>query len=244
MIDLHCHILPGIDDGAHNLSDSIKMAKKAVSQGITHILCTPHHNSSYENPKSKVLLQVADLQEELTKRNIPLILYEAQEVRIFEHLMSEIDQDDILFADVSDRYLMLEFPTESIPDYTNQLIRQLINRGITPIIVHPERYKMFQANPALLENYLRMGCLAQLTAPSIVGAYGEKIQKLSHYFVKNSMIQMLGSDAHNVDSRNFYLAEAYEIIRKEYGVGKIDYYHRVAKDIINGDNISLRRFRG
>ncbi|GAB2021889.1 tyrosine protein phosphatase [Pseudolactococcus yaeyamensis] len=243
MIDLHCHILPGIDDGAKNLNDSIKMAKKAVSQGITHILCTPHHNSSYENPKSKVLLQVAELQEELTKRNIPLILYEAQEVRIFEHLMTEINQNEILFADVTDRYLMLEFPMDSIPDYANKLIKQLIARGIIPIIVHPERYKVFQANPSLLEKYLKMGCLAQLTAPSLVGKYGKKIQKLSHYFVKNSMVQMLASDAHDVDNRNFYLAEAYEMIRKKYGEGKIDYYNCVARDIINGDNISLRRYR-
>lgn len=243
MIDLHCHILPGIDDGAQTLRDSIKMAEKAVSEGITHILCTPHHNSFYDNPKSKVLLQVAALQEELTRRNIPLILYEAQEVKIFEHLITEIDQNEILFADVSDRYLMLEFPMDNIPDFTSKLITQLVDRGIIPIIVHPERYKVFQTNPSLLENYLKMGCLAQLTAPSIIGKYGKKIQKLSHYFVKNGMVQMLGSDAHDVDNRDFHLTEAYEIISKQYGKQKTDYYNCVAKDIINGDNISLRRYR-
>jgi protein-tyrosine phosphatase len=243
MIDLHCHILPGIDDGAQNLNDSIKMAKKAVSDGITHILCTPHHNSKYENPKDKVLVHVAELQEELRKRDIPLTLFEAQEVRIFEHLIGEIEADEILFADVTDRYLMLELPTNSIPDYTNDLIQQLLERGVIPIIVHPERYKAFQDNPSLLEGYLKMGCLAQVTAPSIVGIYGKKVQKLAHYFIKHSLVQMLGSDAHGLDSRDFYLAEAYQLIEKKYGKEKLDYYDRVARDVINGDNIRLRRYR-
>lgn len=243
MIDLHCHILPGVDDGAQSLNDSIKMAKKAVKDGITHILCTPHHNATYENPKKKVLLQVAELQEELNKRKIPLTLFEAQEVRIFEQLITEINQGDILFADVTDRYLMLELPTDNIPDYTNRLIQQLIDKGVTPIIVHPERYKAFQTNPSLLEAYLKMGCLAQLTAPSIVGKYGKKIQKLAHYFIKHNMIQMLGSDAHGIDRRNFYLLEAYQLIKKKYGEEKIAYYDRIARDVINGNRIYLRRFR-
>lgn len=241
MIDLHCHILPGVDDGAQTLKDSIKMAKKAVNDGITHILCTPHHNSKYENPKQKVLVQVAALQAELTKRNIPLTLYEGQEVRIFEHLMTEILQDDILFADVTDRYLMLELPTDHLPDYADDLIQQLVNQNMTPILVHPERYQFFLANPSLLEKYLKMGCLAQVTAPSIVGIYGKKIQKLAHYFIKHSMVQMIASDAHSLDNRDFYLAEAYQLIRKKYGEGKLEYYDRVARDVINGDNIILRR---
>ena len=83
MIDLHCHILPGVDDGAENIEASIAMAEQAVSQGITHILCTPHHNNGkYTNPKSEVISLVASLQAELDKRKLPLTVLEGQEVRI------------------------------------------------------------------------------------------------------------------------------------------------------------------
>lgn len=91
MIDLHCHILPGIDDGADTLTDSIDMAEKAVRQGITHILCTPHHNNGkYVNPKVEVIEKVAVLQAELDRRNLPLTLLEGQEVRITGDLIEEI----------------------------------------------------------------------------------------------------------------------------------------------------------
>ena len=108
MIDLHCHILPGIDDGSDTLEDSIAMAEKAIRQGITHILCTPHHNNgSYDNPKSEVITHVADLQAEFDKHNIALTLLEGQEVRITGELINEIKQDEILFTDLEDTYILI-----------------------------------------------------------------------------------------------------------------------------------------
>ncbi|HGL5698543.1 CpsB/CapC family capsule biosynthesis tyrosine phosphatase, partial [Enterococcus faecalis] len=103
MIDLHCHILPGIDDGAENLEASIAMAEKAIQQGITHILCTPHHNNGkYSNEKSQVISLVASLQAELEKRQLPLTLLEGQEVRITGTLIEDIHRDEILFTDLDD----------------------------------------------------------------------------------------------------------------------------------------------
>ncbi len=122
MIDLHCHILPGVDDGADTLADSIAMAEKAISQGITHILCTPHHNNGkYVNPKAAVIDKVTELQAELDRRNLPLTLLEGQEVRITGDLVEEIQQDQILFTDLADTYLLIEFPTMDVLAYTEQL---------------------------------------------------------------------------------------------------------------------------
>jgi len=119
MIDLHCHILPGLDDGPENLQESIDMVEKAISQGITHILCTPHHNNGrYENPKESVIHSVSQLQEELDQRNLSLTLLEGQEVRITGELITEIKQDQILFTDLDDTYILIELPTMDIPAYT------------------------------------------------------------------------------------------------------------------------------
>lgn len=243
MIDLHCHILPEVDDGADNLMKSIEMAEKAVDQGITHILCTPHHNNGkYTNPKYFVISQVEKLQIELDKRNIPLTLFEGQEVRITGTLIEEIKLDKILFTDISDKYILIEFPTIDIPSYTEQLFFELITMNKVPIIVHPERNAKFRENPNLLIPFLDMGCLAQLTAPSYVGVFGKSIQKTAKIMLENNLVQMIASDAHGVNKRNFYLKEAYEKLRKEFGEQKVLDFKDTAKKVINGDYISLDNY--
>ncbi|MDW3709254.1 CpsB/CapC family capsule biosynthesis tyrosine phosphatase [Enterococcus faecium] len=239
MIDLHCHILPGIDDGADTLADSLAMAEAAISQGITHILCTPHHNNGkYVNPKAEVIAKVEDLQKELDQRNLPLTLLEGQEVRITGDLVTEIAQDRILFTDLTDTYILIEFPTADVPAYAEQLFFELRSMGKIPVIVHPERNAKFREDPNRLIPFLDMGVLAQLTAPSYVGTFGKSIQKTAREMVKHNLVQMVASDAHGVSKRTFYLKECYEQIAKDFGKEKVVQMKQVAKDLINGDEIS------
>lgn len=242
MIDLHCHILPGVDDGAKTLADSIAMAKEAVRQGITHILCTPHHNQRYTNEKTDVIKSVEALQKEFDARNIPLTLFEGQEVRIKRELIDEIKQDKILFADVTDRYLLAELPTRNIPDYTESLFFELRKMGIIPIIVHPERNLRFQEEPNLLLPYLNMGCLAQLTAPSLVGIYGKQVKKLSEKLIEHNLVQMIASDAHSRKDRDFYMAKAYKTVEKKFGQQKIEMMDQVTRDVVNGVKITAKDY--
>lgn len=240
MIDLHCHILPGIDDGAEDLDASIAMAEKAISQGITHILCTPHHNNGkYTNPKSEVVSRVLNLQEELDRRNLPLTVLEGQEVRITGDLMKEIADDQILFTDLDDTYILIEFPTMDIPAYTENVFFQLRSLGKIPVIVHPERNAKFREDPNRLIEYLEMGCLAQLTAPSYVGVFGKSIQKTAKEMVEHNLVQMVASDAHGVKKRNFYMKETYEAIAKDFGEEKVVAMQQVAKDLLNGDQVEM-----
>ncbi|WP_062805074.1 tyrosine-protein phosphatase [Enterococcus pernyi] len=243
MIDLHCHILPGIDDGPKTVKESIAMAEEAVRQGITHILCTPHHNQRFTNEKADVLLAVEDLQKELDRQSILLTLFEGQEVRIKSNLIDEIKSDKILFADVADRYLLAELPTNSIPEYTESLFYELRQMGIVPIIVHPERNRGFQESPNLLLPYLNMGCLAQLTAPSIAGVYGKQIKKLSEELVQHRLVQMIASDAHSRNDRDFYMEKAYSIVEKKFGSTVIEEMDQVTRDIINGEQVHAKDFR-
>ncbi|MGM0214827.1 tyrosine-protein phosphatase [Enterococcus sp. AZ109] len=243
MLDLHCHILPGVDDGAQTVDDSIKMAKKAVKQGITHILCTPHHNRRYQNPKAEIIPAVEELQTILEEQGIPLTLFEGQEVRIHDQLVQEIEEDRILFVDVTDRYLLIEFPTAEIPYYAESVLYELCQLGHVPIIVHPERNLGFQAEPNQLLSFLNMGCLAQLTAPSIVGIFGKSVQKLSHQLVESGLVQMVASDAHRLKQRDFYLKEASEYIIKHFGEKHWEQMDQMSRDVVNGDPVDPFNYR-
>lgn len=243
MIDLHCHILPGIDDGAETMEASIAMAEKAISQGITHILCTPHHNNGkYHNPKSDVISLVSSLQSELDQRNLPLTVLEGQEVRITGDLIEDIRNDEILFTDLDDTYILIEFPTMEVPTYSEQVFFELKSLGKTPVIVHPERNAYFRKDPNNLLPFLEMGCLAQLTAPSYMGVFGKDIQKTAKIMVEYNLVQMVASDAHGVKKRTFYMKEAYEQIAKDFDPSKVALMKQVAKDLINGDQIDYPDF--
>ncbi|MDT2758658.1 tyrosine-protein phosphatase [Enterococcus xiangfangensis] len=243
MIDLHCHILPGIDDGAKTLEDSLDMARKAISQGITHLMCTPHHNNGkYFNPADQVIEKVAVLQQELDDRNLGLTLLEGQEVRITGTLLEDIARGEILFTDLDDTYILIEFPTGEVPAYTKQLFFNLLSQGHTPVIVHPERNAVFRKNPNDLIPFLEMGVLTQLTAPSIVGVFGKEIQKTAKQMLKHNMLYMVASDAHNLRHRNFYLKEAYEEIKKEQGQSTVVAMQQMTKALVNGDPVTTPDF--
>lgn len=240
MIDLHCHILPGIDDGAKTMTDALAMAEAAVESGITHILCTPHHrNGKYLNPKYEVIQAVADLQARLDEEGIPLTVFEGQEIRVTGELLTDRESGQLLGTDTEDRYLLMEFPSIEIPYFAESLFLTLIGEGVTPVIVHPERNGGFIEDPNALIPFLEMGCLAQLTAPSYVGVFGKKIQKTAKQMVKHGLVQCVASDAHNLKGRKFYLAEAYNAIRKDFGTEKERYFKEVSKNMINGDDIHV-----
>lgn len=236
MIDLHCHLLPGIDDGARTLDDSLAMAELAVAEGITHILVTPHHkNGKYENVKEDIIRVTAELQEEFDKRNIALTLFPGQEVRINGELLADVENDAILFTDVDNQYLLIEFPTLAIPHYTESLFFQLQQKGITPVIVHPERNQEVIRNPNVLLPFIERGALAQLTASSYVGAFGRDIADLSSKLIEANLVHIIASDAHNTRGRSFRMQEAFAKLEKEFGPAKVNLFQMTARDLINGD---------
>lgn len=238
MYDLHCHILPGIDDGAKTMDDSIAMAKLAVSEGITHILATPHHmNRSWMNDKQTVLPLVKELQDELDQRKIDLTIFPGQEVRLYGDILKDIENNKILFVDEQEQYVLIEFPTETIPSYTERLFYELQSQGKTPIIVHPERNHKIIEEPNRLKELIDKGALAQLTAASYTGGFGKKIEKVSKQLVEANLVQFLASDAHNVTNRSFHMKEAYELLGKEYGRTKRHQFNQVTKDLLNGEPV-------
>ncbi|AQS52651.1 Tyrosine-protein phosphatase YwqE [Jeotgalibaca dankookensis] len=239
MIDIHCHILPGIDDGARSMEDSLAMAELAVAEGITHILATPHHkNGKFENNKKDIVNLVQKLQKELDDHKINLTVYPGQEVRLYGELIEDINKDSILFTDEGNTYLLIEFPTMSIPHYTEPLFFQLMQAQIIPVIVHPERNQAIIEEPEILKNLIEKGALAQVTASSYVGVFGKEIAKLSSQLIEANLVHVLASDAHNTRGRAFHMEEAFEKMAIEFGQGKVDQFKENAKNIINGDLFS------
>lgn len=244
MIDLHCHILPGVDDGAKTVEDSIAMAKKAVSQGITHVMCTPHHNNGmYTNPANQVIEKVAELQKVFDQQGLPLTLLEGQEVRITGSLLEDIEKNEVLFTDLNNTYILIEFPTGDVPAYAEQLFFTLMSKGHVPVIVHPERNAVFRKDPNQLLPFLEMGVLTQLTAPSIVGIFGKEIQRTAKQMLEHNMLYMVASDAHNMKQRTFVLKEAYDAIYKIGGKEMVRGMKQMTKDLVNGDSVQRLSFQ-
>lgn len=238
MIDLHCHILPGIDDGASDMEESLAMARMAVANGISHILATPHHQArGWVNEKKEVERLVNKVQEAIDAEGIPLTLFPGQEVRLYGELIQDIKADKIQFIDEEDQYLLIEFPSTSVPSYAERLFYELQTMAVTPIVVHPERNRAIQEEPDKLRTLVDKGALAQLTGGSYIGEYGKDAQKMSKKLIDANLVHYIASDAHNTKTRKFYLKESYEALEKDYGSAFVEKYQKRTKDLVNGELI-------
>lgn len=243
MIDLHCHMLPGIDDGSDSLDMSLNMAIEAKKEGVNKILLTPHHmDGEYVNHKKQVLSYVSKFKNELLKNNIDIEVRAGQEVHINGNLISAIENDDILYADKECKYMMLELPHYGIPEYTENLIFELKVRGITPVIVHPERNHGFQEAPDKLYDLVEQGCLTQLTANSYLGGFGKKVQKFTEQIIDSGLGFTFSSDAHDLTGRKFMLNEAYKKLFQKEGESIYKYFVSNADRIWKGKVVYKREF--
>ena len=244
MVDLHCHLLPGIDDGSKSMEISLRLAREATENGVTHALLTPHHmNGRYVNHKQDVIQRTKEFQKQINAHNIPLTVFPGQEVRINGQLLEALDKDDILFADMAGKYLMLEFPDDDVPHYTNQMVFDLQQRGIIPVIVHPERNTKIMAEPDLIYQLLEKGCLSQITASSYVGTFGKKVENFSRQLIEAEQGYVFASDAHDLPGRKYEMRQAFEKLQHEFGSNIVKQYQQNARSIINGANISLNNLR-
>lgn len=240
MVDLHCHLLPEIDDGSKSMEISLRLAREAVENGVTHALLTPHHmNGRYINHKQDVIKRTAEFRQQLKEHEIPLTVFPGQEVRINGQLLEALDKNDILFADTGNRYLMLEFPDDDVPYYTNQMIFDLQQRGIVPVIVHPERNTKIMAQPDLLYQLLEKGCLSQITASSYVGTFGKKVENFSRQLIKAGQGYIFASDAHDLPGRKYEMRQAFDKLQREFGDELSEQYQQNARLIINGESVQL-----
>ncbi|MGG4491334.1 tyrosine-protein phosphatase [Metabacillus idriensis] len=217
MIDIHSHILPGVDDGAATNEEAIQIAKAAVKEGITTIIATPHHqNGKYINSKLSILENVEALNTLLRNEHIPLTILPGQETRIHGDLMNELETDVILPLN-NTNYVFIELPSGQVPRYTEQMLFDIQLKGLTPVIVHPERNSEIIENPDLLYKLVSKGALTQITSSSLTGHFGKNIKKFTLQLVEAQLTHFLASDVHSLKNRPFRLADGYVVLNKEFG---------------------------
>jgi len=220
MIDLHCHILPGLDDGAKSLEEAVEMARIAEEEGIERIVATPHlfrENYLYED-LSIIEEKRKELHRALEASNIHVELFCGAEVHIAHNLMEEIMKNrESLVIDRSS-YMFVEFPSRHVFSGVKELFFELMSEGIIPIIAHPERNSVFVRNPSFLYELVQMGSLAQANSGSLSGIYGREAAQAVLRFLEMNLIHFIGSDGHNTDALAPRLSEARE--RAERIIGK------------------------
>lgn len=236
MVDIHCHILPGIDDGAQTIEDSIQMAKEAVRQGIRTIIATPHYNSQYANERPAIMAKAAELNEALSNEQIPLTILPGQEIRIYGEIVEDYDFGKLLpLAETS--YLFIELPSGHVPRFTERVLFDVQMKGLTPIIVHPERNQEIIQNPDLLYQFVNNGALTQITASGLTGHFGKNIKKFTHQLIEADLTHFIASDAHNVTTRSTKMAEAFAIVEQKYGMDTVFYLKENAELLAGGKRV-------
>ena len=220
MIDLHCHLLPGIDDGPDTLEQSLELCRIAVADGITRAVVTPHiHPGRWGNTRASIASDCAALQSELDAQSIDLRLGFAAEVRLTDQVMGQIEREEIPYYGEVDGYrvMLLEFPHGHVIPGSEQLVNWLIRQKIRPLIAHPERNRQIMKNPALLQPFIEAGCWLQITGGSVTGGFGERAQAIARQLLEADQVAVVASDGHNRKARPPALRQAFIRIASEYG---------------------------
>ena len=225
MIDIHCHILPGMDDGSGNFSDSIEMAQLAASSGIRTIVATPHCNipnvfENYWTPEIRARLD--RLQEALNARKIPITLLPGQEIFLSSGFLPLLKQGKLIPINDS-RYLLVEFDALEKASIVIRKLQKIIAEGYIPIVAHPERYGFVHENEDMVYRMKELGCLIQINKGSLKGRFGYTATKIAYEILGNHDADFIASDGHSQYSRTPYLADAYEIVSERFSSDYADF---------------------
>lgn len=215
MIDIHSHILPGIDDGPKKLEMSLDMIRKSHEEGTENIVATPHfRRGCFETPYSEVKKVVKYFNDLVKEEGLDINIHYGQEVYYSDRIIEDLDEG-LIGTINGGQYMLVEFPMRKIPSEAVDYMYELKLRGITPIIAHPERYSEVIKNAEVLNKFIEEGCLFQLNAGSIRGFFGKDVKKTAETLIKNNVYSFIGSDAHNNSSRNTGIKEEYQEVFKK-----------------------------
>ncbi len=212
MIDLHAHILSGVDDGADTIEESLEMCRIASRDGIRTIVATPHTlNGLYQNDRSSILTKVHHLNTALSqfrnaKSKIRIPKFEIEilpgaDVHLNDQTIPQLDGGKVATIGDKGKCLLLEFPFTGIPYGAEEVLHQLISRRVIPLISHPERNLEVEQDPKRYYQMIRMGCLGQVTAMSLTDGFGRDVGRLSKMLLKAGLVHIIASDAHSTDGR-------------------------------------------
>lgn len=216
MIDIHSHVIPGIDDGAKDEDMAVSMLKMAEKSGTEKLVVTPHFmRGRFDYEYNEVTEEVEKLRKLAKDNNVNIEIYQGQEIYYSDRIVKYYNRGSIGTINGT-RYMLIELPMlEFNLDEVTDNLYELQLKGITPIIAHPERYRPFIRRPSLINKLINEGCLFQLNAGSITGEFGRDVKKTAEAYLMNRIYNFVGSDAHRDVRRNTDLTQFLDIVEKE-----------------------------
>jgi protein-tyrosine phosphatase len=213
MIDIHSHILPGIDDGARTLDEALSMLRIAVDGGVTTQVLTPHiHMGRFDNDKQNIEQRFKMFRDQVDAANLPIKLLLGAELRIGPEIMSLVNNEAVPWLGKHQglNTFLLEFPRTDIPFGSDNLVRWLLAKNCLPIIVHPERNSTFLHHRDKLQIFIELGCPLQITSSSLTGKFGAEVQQMAEELLIAGQVNAIASDCHNLKGRSPDLLAGFE----------------------------------
>ncbi len=214
MVDIHCHLLPGVDDGPDSLDDALQMAEMAIADGITHLVATPHANDEYRFSPDLVRQYRNEIQARLGDR---LTLATGCDFHLSFENLQDLHAHPSKYTINQKNYLLVEFADFSLPPNIDETLHRLQLARLSPIITHPERNGLIRAQPERLHRWIHQGCYVQVTAQSLLGRFGQGTQRVAETWLEEGRIHFFASDAHNLGSRPPRLRKAFDAVAKRRG---------------------------
>lgn len=220
MIDTHCHLLPGLDDGPNTESEALELARKLLAQGVEHVLCTPHYSSLFPTSAERAGVRFEALTAALQSAGIPLGSSLAAEIG--PEFAASAPIEDVLARTVAGRYALVEVLNDTSPSTLVTIRDRLDAAGVRMILAHPERCRAIQRRPGLVDRLRADGALVQVVAPSLLGRWGPDVEITALRLVDTGRADLLGSDAHGARRRRPHLLEACELVELRLGAHVVD----------------------
>jgi protein-tyrosine phosphatase len=243
MIDIHTHVLPGIDDGAQDLQESYEILQALSDQGVTELVATPHIISGvYENSRKIIAGKITEVRELIQKRNLNMTLHSGAELYCEPDLVSKVKKEDLTLA--QSNYVLIETALQRFPDNFEEILFNFQQEGFRPIIAHAERFSPFMNNIDYLLTIVNREIYVQMNSGSIWGVYGNAVKELALEMLNLGCVHVIASDVHGLKKRPILMKDTYDLVASNYSeeLAEILFYEN-PKRILNNE-VLIHNFEG
>lgn len=222
MIDIHCHILHELDDGAKNIEEAVEMARQACEDGISHIIATPHFTNGILTYRDIVAEKIRQLQHVIDEQKIAVTIHPGNEVRLENNtfIREHIEKKSFFYLGGQEKFLLMEQRWAEYDPVIVDFVHFFISQGVTPIIAHPERHPYIRKQPELLQELIDIGAWTQVSVDSMLGKNNEEAQAFAFTLLDQDLVHTIATDAHNT-VRKPNLSEGYRLIEQRAGATRV-----------------------
>jgi protein-tyrosine phosphatase len=214
LVDIHSHILPGIDDGARTLDESLAMLQLAAAAGTTDIVATPHANNRFTFDEGVVEEKLAEVR---AAAGDGIKIHRGCDFHLTPENIADALTNPAKYSIAGRGYLLVEFSDHSVPETASEIFRKMLNAGLRPVVTHPERNPKLRERLELVELWVDQGCYAQVTGSSLLGGFGKSAKEVADRLLRNSLVHFLASDAHDCNHRSPVLDAVWAHVVKQFG---------------------------